>query len=240
MKLLNIDANAKTVKGQAQGYLTGILYLAPALSSGWEVCPMRSAGCTAACLNTAGRAAVFKSIPAARKRRTQWYFTDREGFMAKLTAEIMALEAQAARRGLIPVVRLNGTSDILWERVPVAGHPNIMAAHPHLQFYDYTKHRPEKRSVRPANYHLTFSLDERPESYGRALQALSGGWSVAIVFNDKPPEAYKFRANPAVYQVVNGDKNDLRFLDPPGVLVGLKAKGKARQDTSGFVYPVNP
>ena len=39
--------------------------------------------------------------------------------------------------------------------------------------------------------------------------------------------------------VINGDKTDMRFKDPVGVIVGLKAKGKARKDTSGFVIDVD-
>jgi len=40
-------------------------------------------------------------------------------------------------------------------------------------------------------------------------------------------------------RVINGDKDDLRFLDDKGVIVGLKAKGKAQKDTSGFVIAIN-
>ena len=54
-KLLNIDDNPKTIKGQKYKYMTAILYLAPARTSGFNVCPLASAGCKASCLNTAGR-----------------------------------------------------------------------------------------------------------------------------------------------------------------------------------------
>lgn len=228
MKLLNIDANAKTVKGQGRGYMTAILYLAPADESGYEVCPMASAGCRKACLNKAGMGA-FSNVQAARIAKTKWYFEDRPAFMAQLVAEVRAFIRKASWRGLIPVVRLNGTSDIPWERVPVEGQPNIMSLFPWVQFYDYTK-RSNRRDL-PSNYHLTFSLAE--DNDDRAVVAASNGANVAVVFrNDKFPAT--FMGMP----VVDGDADDLRFLDGRGVVVGLKAKGPAKKDMSGFVREV--
>jgi hypothetical protein len=225
MKLLNIDANAKTVKGQGRGYMTAILYLAPADESGYEVCPMASQGCRKACLNKAGMGA-FSNVQAARITKTRLYFEDRETFMAQLMAEVRAFIRKAFKAGLIPVVRLNGTSDIPWERVPVEGKPNIMAHFPTVQFYDYTK-RHNRRDL-PDNYHLTFSLAEDNDS--RASAAASNGANVAVVFRTD-----KFPATFMGMPVVDGDADDLRFLDGRGVVVGLKAKGPAKKDTSGFV-----
>lgn len=225
MKLLNIDANAKTVKGQGRGYMTAILYLAPADESGYEVCPMASKGCRKACLNKAGMGA-FSNVQAARIAKTKWYFEDRPAFMAQLVVEVRAFIRKAIKLGLIPVVRLNGTSDIPWERVPVEDQPNIMSLFPSVQFYDYTK-RSNRRDL-PANYHLTFSLAEDNDS--RASAAARNGANIAVVFrNDKFPSTYMGMP------VVDGDADDLRFLDGRGVVVGLKAKGPAKKDISGFV-----
>lgn len=230
-KLLNIDSNAKTVKGQKRGYMTAVLYLAPADLSGHEVCPMATDGCRAACLNTAGRAGIIKrgettnAIQLARIAKTRWYFEDRAGFMAKLAHEIGRFVLKARRAGLVPCVRLNGTSDIPWERVPSNGFANIMSQFPNVQFYDYTK-RHNRRNL-PPNYHLTFSLAEGNDD--SAALALEQGINVAAVFRKDLPPVY------LGHRVVDGDASDLRFLDPRGVVVGLKAKGKARHDTSGFV-----
>jgi len=247
MKLLNIDANAKTVKGQAKGFMTAVLYLAPADTSGFEVCPMATKGCKAACLNTAGRGGMAKgnatfdangqalpdnAIQRARIARTRWYFKDREAFMAQLVTEISAFAKRAARLGLTPCVRLNGTSDIPWERIPCNGLPNIMEEFPDVQFYDYTK-RPNRRNL-PANYHLTFSLAE--DNDGFAIEANRNGMNIAVVFRHKAlPAAFKLGAK--YVPVHNGDESDLRFTDPSGVIVGLYAKGNAKRDTSGFVRP---
>lgn len=251
-KVLGIDTNYKTVKGRKLGYMTGILYLAPAKISGFEVCPQRSEGCTAACLYTAGRGGMTK-VQDARIAKTQWYFTDRDDFMLSLVRDIEALIRKAKREGLTPVVRLNGTSDIPFERVPVptgsgddwdGGHySNVMVLFPDVQFYDYSK--VTKRALlhaagtMPANYHLTFSLNETNDDDARKV--LAAGGNVAAVFFDAPAE---FMGAP----VVDGDASDVRFDDDKsalvqglittteqGVVIGLTAKGAAKKDTSGFV-----
>ena len=234
MKLLNIDANAKTVKGQKQGYMTAILYLAPANVSGYEVCPMSTAGCRAACLYTAGRGA-FSTVQQSRITKTKFFFERREEFMLQLVKEIEAFVKKAEKLDLIPVVRLNGTSDIVWERVPVdvpgtvPGFANIMDVFGDIQFYDYTK-RHNRRNL-PRNYHLTFSLAEDNEV--NANKALTAGMNVAVVFRTANyPKTYLSAV------VVDGDESDLRFLDGNGKVVGLYAKGKAKKDTSGFVKEV--
>jgi hypothetical protein len=179
----------------------------------------------------------------AKVNRTNWYFDDRKAFMLQLCKEIEALVRKAERENLTPVVRLNGSSDIPWERVPIQGDgrnfasaPNLMAMYPDVQFYDYTKRY--NRKDLPANYHLTFSMAEDNEH--RAYKALGNGMNVAIVFFSVP-ENFTFGPRsasdnvPVSYTVIDGDASDVRFLDVPGVIVGLKAKGDAVHDTTGFV-----
>lgn len=233
MNLLTLG-NPKVMKGQAAGYLTAILHLAPSRLSGYNVCPRASAGCAAACLNTAGRGGMFRKgettnlIQQARIRRTQALFGDRDTFLELLVADVEKVIRQAAKLNLTPAIRLNGTSDLRWEVMPVVRngvtYPNIMTAFPDIQFYDYTKM--ENRRELPANYHLTFSLAEDNDE--RAQVAMANGLNVAVVFFKVPAE-YKGRP------VVDGDATDLRFLDPKQVVVGLKAKGRAKRDVSGFV-----
>lgn len=239
-KLLTVG-NPKIEKGIAKGYLTAVLHLAPGKLSGFQVCPKATDGCLAACLNTAGRGGIAKGgnldyaallagkrnvIQEARIRRTRWYFEDRPAFMAALVADIHKLVKLAAKHGLKPAVRLNGTSDIPWERVAVAGAANVMALFPTLQFYDYTKRG--NRSALPANYRLTFSLAENNDA--DALAVLARGGNVAAVFRSKTlPATWNG------YRVIDGDESDLRFLDPAGCVVGLYAKGNAKRDQSGFV-----
>jgi hypothetical protein len=221
MKLLTVG-NTKTVKGEALGFLTFIMHLAPSTLSGYNTCPMASAGCAAACLNTAGRGR-FTATQEARIRKTHWFFNDRASFMAHLVKDIKAAIRKAERVGMTPVFRLNGTSDIRWETVRVDGFNNIMEMFPTVQFYDYTK-LSNRRNI-PANYHLTFSRSESNDAYVKV--ALDRGMNVAVVF-DNLPNTYMGR------MVIDGTETDLRFLDPTNVIVGLLAKGKAKKDTTGF------
>ena len=238
MKLLS-TANPKVLKGQSQGYNTFILHLSPANLSGYETCPKRTAGCTAACLNTAGHGGMFKKgettnvVQEARKRRTRMFFENRAGFFDQLVKEIQNAIKLSAKQGMIPVFRLNGTSDLSFEKYEVKDGKNIFQLFPDVQFYDYTKVLGRKVK-HLTNYHLTFSDADGNDA--DVLKAIQQGYNVATVFGLKKTEPM-----PATYNgrpVFNGDESDLRFLDPKGVIVGLYAKGRAKKDESGFVkYP---
>ena len=245
MKLLS-TGNPKTLKGMQQGYNTYILHLAPATLSGHNTCPKATKGCINACLNTAGRGGMFKrgentnTIQEARIRKTKLFYNDRDTFMQLLYKDITLAIKQSAKLGLIPVIRLNGTSDISWEKYPVTignvTYSNIFRAFEFIQFYDYTKVLGRKvQNI--SNYHLTFSMADG--NYLDCKQAVMEGYNIAVVFGikkgTKMPEKF-FNSNMTVF---NGDESDLRFLDPKNSIIGLYAKGKAKKDTSGFVkYPV--
>lgn len=234
--LTNERANPKVAKSEKLGILTGVLHLAPADLSGYEVCPMRSAGCTAACLHTAGNPAYFMNKNKARIARTKAFFTQRDLFMNLLVLEMSKHLASAKKQKLEPAFRLNGTSDIRWERERVRllpwvqervglGHENyinLMAVFPNVQFYDYTKLHNRKNV--PSNYHLTFSLNETNRKF-----ATSQPHNIAVVFAGSVPDTYLGR------KVIDGDEHDYRPDDESGVVVGLKAKGLGRQDQTGFV-----
>ena len=234
MKLLS-TANPKIQKGTKLGYLSFILHLAPATLSGKETCPKRTAGCTAACLNTAGRGGMFKKgentnmIQQARIRKTKMFFEARDAFMEQLEKDINLGIKQAKKLGLTPVFRLNGTSDLAWEKYTLKGSDkNVFEMFDNVQFYDYTKVLGRKVSHLP-NYHLTFSAADGNDA--DVAKAVAAGMNVAAVF-DALPETYMGKS------VINADEHDLRFLDPKGVIAGLKAKGRAKKDTSGFVRRV--
>ena len=242
MKILTVG-NPKILKGMEQGYMTYILHLAPASVSGYNTCPKATVGCKFACLNTAGRGGMFKKgettnvIQKARIRKTRMFFEVRASVMALIVADIELAIKQSIKTKLIPVIRLNGTSDISWEKYSVVRngieYRNIFAAFPQIQFYDYTKVLGRKVKDIP-NYNLTFSAADGNDA--DVAEAIRQGYNIAVVFGIK-----KTLAMPEFYNgipVFNGDESDLRFLDPKGVVVGLYAKGKAKKDISGFVkYP---
>jgi hypothetical protein len=170
-------------------------------------------------------------IQKARIRKTRYFFENREAFMEDLVSDIMRAVNYARRKGLTPVFRLNGTSDLSWEKYPTRyGAKNIFDQFPTLQFYDYTKVLGRKVAGID-NYHLTFSAADGNDS--DVARAIEQGMNVAVVF-DKLPDTYMGKT------VFNADDTDLRFLDPKGVILGLKAKGRAKKDESGFVRRMIP
>lgn len=229
------DQQPKANKSKKVGVLTFVLHLAPANASGYEVCAGRSAGCTNACLGIAAGRGRFDGVRQGRILRTRWYFADRAAFMARLVTEIERARRYARKLRMRLAIRLNGTSDIPWHRVPCGDHASIMAAFPRVQFYDYTKIA--KRLISetlPANYHLTFSLCEDNDSAAR--EVLAAGGNVAVVFRNVAARAQYMQSGGFMgAPVIDGDQTDARFLDPRNCVVGLYAKGGAKIDQSGFV-----
>ena len=230
--LLGFDTNAKTVKGEQLGFLTGILYLAPSDISGFQVCPMaKIAQCDKACLYSAGRGA-FTSIQNARIAKTQYFFNDRQNFMLNLVLDIKKGIKQADKAGLTLLIRLNGTSDIKWENVLFTydnKQTTIFDLFPNVQFYDYTKIA--NRNDLPKNYDLTFSYSGVVSFKPYAKKAINKGMRIATVFRTVNHIPNEFLGLP----VVNGDNSDIRHLDPKAHIVALYAKGKAKKDNTGFV-----
>lgn len=229
-------SNPKTQKGVKYGWLSAIMHLAPSTSAGHgNMCPDASPECIRFCLNKAGRGGIFKkgektnAVQEARKRRTAFYASNPAGFFWELDNEISRHANKASRLGLKPCVRLNGTSDIDWiKSTAFAGR--IFGRWPNVQFYDYTKSFSRMVDFLtakdyPSNYHLTFSRSELNDA--ECDTVLRHGGNVAVVFDSVPDS---FRGRP----VVSGDDSDLRFLDPKGVWVGLKAKGKLLRSASPF------
>ena len=226
LKLLS-TGNPKTLKGEKDGYMTYILHLSPSDVAGvGNMCPKATAGCKAACLNTAGQGGMFKPgmttnhVQEARKRKTRFFVEDRAGFVAQLKEDIAKAIKQAAKKDMVPVFRLNGTSDIAWEKY------SIIQEFPAVQFYDYTKILGRKTAALP-NYHLTFS--QADGNLADVVEAVKQGYNVATVFRKVLPTTH------LGLPVVDGDEDDLRFLNHTQCVIGLKAKGRARKDTSGFV-----
>jgi len=242
--LLSINQDAKTSKGYKRGYLTAIMYLSPHKLSGKNFCAHATIGCINACLNIAGRGK-FTSIQKARLKRSLFFINHKRAFMLNLIKRINNFIKLAKKKGLIPVIRLNGTSDIPFENIVIKykylnklglfdlyyKDKNIYEIFPSIQWYDYTKYPLNKRSLN-ANYDLTFSLAEN--NFDNAKQYLDNKTGrVSAVFSHSIPKSYKG------CKVIDGDNSDLRFLEPKGVIVGLKFKGsivdRIKGISSGFV-----
>ena len=224
-------SNPKILKGRNvySEYLSAILHLSPVNT---KICPYQDiAGCKEACLNTAGRGGIIKKgettnvIQLARERKTKLYLEARDIFMSYLITDIQKFVRYCGKKDKLPCLRLNGTSDIQWEHIKIDGQ-NIFEMFPDVQFYDYTK-IPTRKVEQYKNYHLTWSYSEASSKYAQYFDTIE--YNIAVVFKGTMPIHYKGR------EVIDGDISDIRFKDKPNVVVGLKAKGKARQDMSGFV-----
>lgn len=232
--------NAKTIKGEGKGYVTYILYMSSftANSKGINLCSHASAGCAASCLVGSGFGGMYTTVMQGRVNKSEYFLSNRLEFLYQLKAEITkALEKH--KDNAIVTIRLNGTTDIRWEKFNVFEGKNIFEIFPDVQFYDYTKNHLRFDKPLPANYHLTFSRSET--NHEKAIEMLKRGINVAMVF-DKIPTVYEG------FEVINADNDDLRFLDKKGgVICGLKYKkmtGKGADNseayTSGFAIRTQP
>jgi len=225
-RLFSIGQDAKTVKGEELNVLTGIMYLAPYKLSGVNMCPSAElAECHIGCLNTAGRGQ-FTSNQMARLKKTLFLQQYPEVFKVLVRKEINRLIRKASRMSMIPMVRMNGTSDKRWELFM----PEIFLEYPEVQFYDYTK-IPNRKLGNIQNYDLTFSYSGVKAYQPMVAKALKKNMRMAVVFRSKDNQPRTFMGR----EVINGDNTDIRPYDKQGVIVSLYAKGKAKKDTSGFV-----
>lgn len=228
--------NTKTIKGEKYGYVTYILYMAPynQNSKGINLCPHASAGCSKACLFKSGFGGIYAGVEQGRINKTEWYLADRKGFMLQLVKEIQSAIKKYSNDWIV-TIRLNGTSDIRWEKIIIENGLNIFQMFNDVQFYDYTKN-PKRFDIElPKNYDLTFSRSE--DNHDVAMGLLAKGYNVAMVFN-RIPETYEG------YRVISGDNDDLTFLKPKGIILGLKYKNNTGKNSevankfareSGFV-----
>lgn len=216
LKLLSKTPDAKTKKALKKNYTTFILYLDPRMKN---ICKWASPGCKEGCLFTAGRG-IMRPVMEARARKTRWYLENQVSFVLQIQDELDQIKKWSERTGEKFCVRLNGTSDL--------DFTDIIEANPSIQFYDYTKNLEMwHKADTMKNYSVTFSRSE--VNHDKCNEVMMFGGNVAVVFQGELPEFWN--GTP----VVNGDETDLRFLDPENVVIGLKAKGKARKEVKGFV-----
>lgn len=218
--------NTKTAKNDLETY---ILYMAPANQvTGLNLCPFASTGCKASCLYSAGRGR-FSNVQESRINKSKFWGYDRSNFYIQLANEILSIHDKAIKQNKQIAIRLNGTSDIdhldLLKRY--SGIDFLETFYDNLLFYDYTKNFNHIKKYLGSTYKLTFSRSETNEN--DAYLTLKNGGNVAIVFADQLPQFWNG------FPVINGDDTDLRYFDPENVVIGLRAKGDAKKDQSGFV-----
>lgn len=225
-----VNVSQKIIKSQKiDNVMTYCLYLSPAKTSGYQVCPFSTPECRKGCLATSGRAKMelrggIDKIKNARILKTRLFFEQRDFFMDWLIAEIKAQFNLATKKNMGFVVRLNGTSDIDWQNI-IHNGKNIFEHFPNIQFYDYTKEYGKFKNI-PQNYHLTLSYTGR--NWDDCVKVLNNCGNVAMVFNipDNKPLPTTF----AGYDIIDGDITDMRVKDARGIIVGLHWKNIADKD----------
>jgi len=222
--------NSKTAKNEIETY---ILYLAPADTlQGFNLCPFASEGCKKSCLYSAGRGR-FSNVQESRINKAKFWAYDRKRFYIQLTEEILKIYTKSKITGKDVAIRLNGTSDIdhIGLIKKYTGIDLLSAFYSNLKFYDYTKNINHIKRYLNTPYKITFSKSEANNN--EVEEALNLGANVAVVFSNELPATYKGK------EVINGDLTDYRYNDPKNVIIGLKAKGSAKKDLSGFVVTSN-
>ena len=228
MRLLDTNGGnlklKKTAKHAGGNYrLAGLsLYPDPILCPG-----SKAADCMADCLKSAGRGA-FSNVTDGRQKKADFWHRDRAGFLDQLNSELFNFSRLCDKTGVRGAVRLNVLSDIDWE------NHGVPQNHPGLTFYDYTKRAIRLSDIRrPDNYSLMFSYSGHPAYRKQVTRALQTDCPVAVVFRVKAGEPL-----PAAFMgrpVIDGDISDLVNVTAGPVIIGLRAKGRARQSDSAFI-----
>jgi hypothetical protein len=246
--------NPKTAKNKVStAFFAMTPHKVPGRKDLGNACPFASegeddlSGCTGPCLTNSGRSLGISPssmmIHRSRLAKRVLYTFRREEFLSNLSRELRLAVKRAEEKGHQLIARLNVISDINW----FAMHPEIFTSNPEIQFMDYTKNHKAYDAFRageyPKNYHLTFSRDGKWNE-PKCLEILASGGTCTAVFHVKYSSNGSKDPLPATYlgfPVFDGDTDDMRFKDPAGHWIGLRAKGKARTDVprvGGFVIPM--
>ena len=225
MKLLDTNGGntkLKKTSGSMAVYRVAGLSLFPSDT----LCPARHiAGCAKSCLESAGRGRM-RNVIDGRQRKANWFNDDREAFLNQLRRELANFAKTCKKQGVKPAVRLNVLSDVQWERL------GIPQEFPEILHYDYTK-LANRLGKTPENYRLMFSYSGMPKYRKHVEQALKTDCPISVVFRGDMPSEFMGRP------VIDGDESDLFNLFAGPVIVGLRAKGKAKTDDSAFIVDTN-
>ena len=234
------NASPKLIKSNGMGFYNAGIGLAQANLSATNNCTASTPDCRKLCLGNFGRAEFLPQLMQTRINRSNFLHRHRQLAWQTMLPQLMAIDRRATRNGLTVAFRPDITSDKNWDLIL----PQLFATFPNWKFYGYTKLRSKiTRYLNGSNPMVpTFSWSERLKSklvnhtsgddYPSFL--LENGINIAVVFYDRKTLAGRLPRKFLGRTVIDGDKHDLRFLDPRGVIVGLKpklpkSKVKARQ-----------
>jgi len=250
--LLSANSKLKKLPGKAKAYRAIGCAMAPFkfASSAHNLCTWATPGCIEACNGLFAGMNVTPSTRFALIGRARLYLEFRELFKAKLREEIRLFVKLCKRTGRIPAIRLNVSSDIVWERI----FADIFAEFPECQFYDYSKGMPKNRRDLPENYTVAHSYSEKT-TFADVESIFAAGRNIIVAFDSAyNPQRHLFGALPEsvvfccketgreiVKRVFDADRQDIRIAELDGVdgVGGLHGKsGNSRVESaieSGFM-----
>ena len=244
-----LSENPKTIKSDIKTY---ILHLAPSKQSGIiNVCPS-ALNCAKLCLHHSGNKLYYPTKVKSRINNTIAFNDSQNDFMNILILNI--IRNFRKNNNELTAYRLNGTSDILFENIQIyisvglsdfiynkfsfninSGYYSnifdIFKFEKNIIFYDYTKNKREYQNLlNEFNYHLTFSFDGESNkiNINRCYEAMEQNINIASVINYKKKEILPTKFYSKIFDInfdcIDGDNDDMRFLDAKNKLVLLRFK----------------
>lgn len=244
-----LSENPKTIKSDIK---TFILHLAPSNQSGIiNVCPS-ALNCAKLCLHHSGNKLYYPTKVKSRINKTIAFNDSQNDFMNILILNI--IRNFRKNKNQLTAFRLNGTSDILFENIQIyisvglsdfiynkfsfninsGYYSNIFEIFKHeknIIFYDYTKNKREYQNLlNEFRYHLTFSFDGESNKINidRCFDAMKQNINIASVINYKKKEILPTKFYSKIFDInfdcIDGDNDDMRFLDAKNKLVLLRFK----------------
>ena len=244
-----LSENPKTIKSDIKTY---ILHLAPSKQSGIiNVCPS-ALNCAKLCLHHSGNKLYYPTKVKSRINKTIAFNDSQNDFMNILILNI--IRNFRKNENQLTAFRLNGTSDILFENIQIyisvglsdfiynkfsfninSGYYSnifdIFKFEKNIIFYDYTKNKREYQNLlNEFNYHLTFSFDGESNKINidRCFDAMKQNINIASVINYKKKEILPTKFYSKIFNInfdcIDGDIDDMRFLDAKNKLVLLRFK----------------
>ena len=154
--------------------------------------------CIKTCLAFKGLAKVYPSVIKSRKAKSEYFVNDTDTFIKQLIREIKNQEKRALKKNKKAVVRLNGFTDIDYEKF------GIFKLFPNVQFYDYSADYERVLNNNNPNLHYTFSY--KGNNLKECIELLKNDVSIAVI--DIPENQF---FNDYDVEHIDGDKHDFRF-----------------------------
>ena len=202
IKSKSVDAFER--RGKKVLFVPYIINLLPAKQSGINLCVCATKHCASTCLHSAGAVQYLINKTLGRLRKTWFIALDREKAFGQIVKqienkkkEVDELNRKSDKEHYQMIVRLNGTSDLVWRAMTDKNGRNVFDMFPDIVFYDYSKQMKEmdhfikgeiidekgnNLGKFPPNYHLTLSYGGKGGNMNDYKRTLEAGENLAVPF----------------------------------------------------------